>query len=148
MAYKGIYRVQHPAKYCGDHAKVQYRSLWERQVMRWLDENVNVRSWNSEEVVIPYRCKTDGKLHRYFVDFYVHFTNGQEYLIEVKPDKETKEPKIPARKTRGFIKQVMTYAKNQSKWEAATEFAQNNSMIFEVWTEKTIKSMGIKLLTA
>jgi hypothetical protein len=147
MAYKGKYRVKHPAKYSGDPEKVQYRSLWERQVMRWLDDNKDVKSWSSEEVIVPYRCKTDNKLHRYFVDFYVQFKTGPPYLIEVKPEKETIEPKVPKKKTRGFVKQVMTYAKNQSKWEAATEYAHDHGMLFEVWTENTIKNLGIKLLT-
>jgi hypothetical protein len=41
----------------------------------------------------------------------------------------------------------MTYAKNISKWEAATAYANRNGMKFEVWTEKTLKGLGIKLLT-
>jgi len=40
----------------------------------------------------------------------------------------------------------MTYAKNISKWEAATEFANRNGMTFQIWNEDTIKGLGIKLL--
>ena len=71
MPYSGRYRVKNLSKYEGDSSKVQYRSLWERQVMRWLDDNPSVIGWNSEEVVIGYRCKTDNRMHRYFVDFLV-----------------------------------------------------------------------------
>lgn len=147
MAYKGKYRVKNPAKYDGDHTKVTYRSLWERGVFKWLDHNENVKKWNSEETIIPYRCKTDNEIHRYFVDLKVTFKNGQTYLIEIKPEKETKEPKVRSRKTPAYIKEVMTYVKNISKWEAADEYAKDRNYIFEIWTEKTLKSLGIKLLT-
>lgn len=146
MAYRGKYRVKNPEKYDGDHRNVTYRSLWERNVFRWLDENSNVRKWNSEETIIPYRCKTDNKIHRYFVDLKVTFKNGQTYLIEIKPEKETKEPKPRSRKTKAYITEVMTYVKNMSKWEAAEEYAKDRGCIFEIWTERTLKSLGIKLI--
>jgi len=34
MAYRGKYRVKNPEKYEGDHTRVEYRSLWERQVFK------------------------------------------------------------------------------------------------------------------
>lgn len=147
MAYRGKYRVVNAEKYEGDHTQVQYRSLWERQVFRWLDDNVNVIKWSSEEVVVPYRCKTDNKMHRYFVDIKVQFKGGVTYLIEIKPKKETIPPKVREKKTRGYLMEVMTYAKNISKWESATEYAKDRGWIFEIWTEQTIKGLGIKLLT-
>lgn len=147
MTYKGKYRVQSPGKYDGDHTNVTYRSLWERQVFRWCDLNPNVKKWSSEETIVPYRCKTDNKMHRYFVDLKIVFTNGQTYLIEIKPEKETREPRPRSRKTAAYIKEVMTYIKNTSKWEAADVYAKDRNCIFEVWTEKTLKSLGIKLLT-
>jgi hypothetical protein len=148
MAYRGKYRVKNPDKYEGDHTRVEYRSLWERQVFRWMDDNVNVLKWSSEEVVVPYRCKTDNKMHRYFVDIKVQFRGGVTYLIEIKPKKETMPPKVRERKTRGYLMEVMTYAKNISKWESATEYAKDRGWIFEIWHEDTIKSLGIKLLTS
>ena len=78
MAYKGKYTVKNKKKYAGDPTKVTYRSLWERNAFRWAESNPQVRAWNSEEVVVPYKCKTDNKLHRYFVD--MKFQN-----IPVKP---------------------------------------------------------------
>lgn len=147
MTYKGKYRVQNPGKYDGDHTNITYRSLWERQVFLWCDKNPNVKKWSSEETIVPYRCKTDNKMHRYFVDLKIVFTNGQTYLIEIKPEKETREPRPRSRKTAAYIKEVMTYIKNTSKWEAADVYAKDRNCIFEVWTEKTLKSLGIKLLT-
>jgi len=146
MAYSGRYKVKNPSKYKGDFQNVKYRSLWERQAFKWLDLNPSIIKWSSEEVVVPYKCKTDGKMHRYFVDLYIETIQG-EYLIEIKPEKETKEPKRRSRKSQKYLKEVMTYVKNQSKWEAAGRYAQNRGMKFEVWTENTLKAMGIKLLT-
>lgn len=147
MAYSGKYIAKNRAKYSGDHNKIYYRSLWERQVFKFLDENSDILAWNSEEVVIPYRCKTDNKVHRYFVDLKIQFKNGQTYLIEIKPKKQTIEPKVRTKKTKAYITEVLTYVKNQSKWEAASEYCADRGWIFEVWTEDVIKALGIKLLT-
>tara|TARA_R100000278_G_C5457014_1_gene159502 strand:+ start:479 stop:898 length:420 start_codon:yes stop_codon:yes gene_type:complete len=138
--------VKNLQKYVGNPSAVRYRSLWERQVFRWLDDNKNVLSWNSEEVVIPYRCKTDNKLHRYFMDLYVKFNDGKTYLIEIKPKKQTQPPKQPSRKSKKYLNEVMTYVKNQSKWTAAESYAKDRGMIFQIWTEDTIKGLGIKLI--
>jgi hypothetical protein len=146
QTYKGRFSPRNPSKYKGDPTKIVYRSLWERQVMRFFDEQPDIISWNSEEVVIPYRCKTDGRLHRYFVDFKVQFSDGKTFLIEIKPAKETVPPKRPKKQTRRYITEVMTYAKNYSKWEAAEQYALDRGWEFVVWTEDTLKKLGITIL--
>lgn len=147
MTYRGKFSPRNPSKYRGDVANIVYRSLWERQVFRWLDEKTDVQSWSSEEVVIPYRCKTDGRIHRYFVDIKMQLTDGRVYIIEIKPKKETIPPVNPGRKTKRYIAEVMTYAKNISKWHAAQEYAADRGWQFEVWNEDTLKGLGIKILT-
>lgn len=147
MTYKGKYSPKNPAKYRGDPTNVVYRSLWERQTFRWLDESSAIKSWSSEEIVIPYRCKTDGRIHRYFVDLRIDLINGQTLLVEIKPKKETQPPKNPGRKTKRYITEVMTYAKNISKWEAATNYAADRGWKFEIWHEDILKGMGIMILT-
>lgn len=146
MAYKGKYTIKNTSKYLGDPTKVVYRSLWERQAFKWCENNPRVKKWNSEEIVIPYKCKTDGKLHRYFVDLLVELDNREIILVEIKPKKETVAPKEPARKTKRYIREVMTYAKNTSKWTAADQYAKHKGWKFQVWTEDTLKNLGIKLL--
>lgn len=146
MAYKGKYKVKNPQKYKGDPTKVIFRSLWERNTFRWLDDNDDIIEWSSEEVVIPYRCKTDNKIHRYYIDIYFKAANGKKYLIEIKPKKETVPPKIPKRKTKRYVTEVMTYVKNQSKWEAAKSFALDRGYIFDIWHEDTLRGLGIKIL--
>lgn len=147
MSYSGRYSVINASKYDGDPTKVYYRSLWERQVFKWCEANSQVVKWSSEEVVIPYRCKTDNRIHRYFVDLKIKLANGTVYLVEIKPKKEISPPKKPSRQTKKYIGEVMTYAKNISKWEAADEYCMSRGWQFSIWTEDTLKSFGIKLIT-
>lgn len=130
----------------GDPAKVTYRSLWERNAFRWLEDNPNVKAWCSEEVVIPYVCETDKKVHRYFVDLYFITADNKKFLIEIKPDRETKPPK-GTRKSKRYLSEALTFVKNQSKWKAAQEFATDNGATFQVWTENTLEQLGIKTLS-
>tara|TARA_B100001113_G_C20712692_1_gene450058 strand:+ start:34 stop:480 length:447 start_codon:yes stop_codon:yes gene_type:complete len=146
MSYKGKYKIKNPEKYLGDYTKVVYRSLWERQAFKWCEGNSRVRAWNSEEVVIPYKCKTDNRIHRYFIDLFIEMDNGDCLLVEIKPKKQTTAPKKPSRKTKKYINEVTTYIKNTSKWTAANDFAQHKGWKFQIWTEETLKNLGIKLL--
>ena len=148
MTYSGRYSVQNTAKYQGDPTRVFFRSLWERQVFRFLDANPDVKAWVSEEIVIPYVCKTDNRVHRYFVDLKITMANGQTYLIEIKPKSQTVPPTQPKRKTAKYITEVMQYVKNSCKWSAANQYAVKMGWKFEVWTEDTLKGLGIRLLTA
>ena len=146
MSYKGKYKIKNPEKYLGDYTKVVYRSLWERQAFKWCEGNSRVKAWNSEEVVIPYKCKTDNRIHRYFIDLFIEMDNGDCLLVEIKPKKQTTAPKKPSRKTKKYINEVTTYIKNTSKWTAANDFAQHKGWKFQIWTEETLKNLGIKLL--
>lgn len=143
--YKGKYKVKNIKKYKGDPTKVVYRSLWERQVFRWLESQSFIEEWNSEEVVIPYICETDHRPHRYFMDVYFKTTDGKRYLIEIKPKAQT-QPPTQKKKTKKFISEALTYTKNISKWKAAKSYAEDRGMIFQIWTEDTLKSLGIKVL--
>ena len=144
MAYKGKYRPSHPRKYKGDPTEITFRSLWERKFMIYCDSNVNVLEWASEEIAIPYRGP-DGKPHRYFPDFYmkVKESNGiiKNYIVEVKPLKQTTPPKKPKKQTRGYIREAYEYARNQAKWKVAKEFCKDRRWEFKVITEK---ELGIK----
>lgn len=146
MAYKGKFTPKHPEKYVGDVKNIVYRSLWERNTFRWIDTNTSIKFWNSEECVVPYICATDNKVHRYHLDLWFQTQDGKNYIIEIKPKKQTQPPKTPQRKTRRYIKESLTYVKNQSKWSAASEFAADRGWTFQIWTEDTLKSLGIKIL--
>jgi hypothetical protein len=146
MAYKGKYRVINKNKYIGDSSNVIYRSLWERQALKWLDNNENILAFSSEETVIPYICSTDNKLHRYYMDLTFKTQTGETYMVEIKPNKQTKPPSINKRKSKNYLSETLTYVKNHSKWKAAKQFAEKKGWIFEIWDENKLKSLGIKIL--
>ena len=139
MAYSGKYRPVNHRKYKGDPRAVFYRSLWELKFMKWCDSHDHILEWGSEEIVVPYRSPLDGRVHRYFVDFYAKVRNksgtAKKYLIEVKPKKQTVEPKIPQRKTKRYLTEVTTYITNQAKWEAAREWCADHGLEFIILTE-------------
>lgn len=140
--YKGRYKVRNAKKYRGDLNEVVYRSSWELKFMKWCDMNPSVLEWGSETVIIPYRSPVDSKVHRYFVDFYIKVRNKNgetcKYLVEIKPEKFTKPPEVPAKKTRKFIEEVFQYGTNQAKWKAANEFCEDRGMKFLVLTENDL----------
>jgi hypothetical protein len=145
MSYKGKYQPSFPKKYKGDPTNIVYRSLWERTFMKYCDTNENILEWFSEEICVPYRSPIDNKIHRYFPDFYIKVkeSNGsiKKYIIEIKPKKQTIEPQVQKRKTKGYIYEVYEYAKNQAKWEAAKEWCADRGYEFKVLTED---DLGIK----
>ena len=142
MSYKGKYYPSFPRKYKGDPTNIIYRSLWERKFMVYCDKNQNILEWASEEIAIPYRSPIDNRVHRYFPDFYmkVKETNGniKNYVIEVKPAKQTIPPKKPKRQTKGYIREAYEYARNQAKWKMAKEFCADRQWEFKVVTEKEL----------
>ena len=140
MSYKGKYIPNNPKKYKGNSSQVIYRSLWERKVMVYCDRNDKVLEWGSEEVIVPYRSPWDGKIHRYFPDFYMLVKqksgNVKKFLIEVKPKSQCKSPvKNPKRKTRNWYKQVKAWGINQAKWKSAEEYCKDKGMEFKILTE-------------
>lgn len=140
--YKGKYRIANPKKYKGDIQEVVYRSSWELRFMKWCDYSPSILEWGSETVIIPYKSPVDSKIHRYFVDFYIKVLDKNnkttKYLVEIKPEKYTKPPVIPQRKTKQFIEEVFTYGVNQAKWKAANEFCLDKGMKFLVLTENDL----------
>lgn len=141
--YKGRYKVKNPAKYDGDHTQVIYRSYWEKFVFMWCEKQSNIKSWSSEETVIPYISAVDNKYHRYFVDLKINTIDGRTILIEIKPKKQTKPP-AGKRRTKRFINESLEYVKNQCKWKAAKEYCLDRNWQFQIWTEDTLRSMGMK----
>ena len=143
MFHKRFFKPVFPEKYSGDPTNIIMRSSWESQFANWCDKNPSVVKWKSEETVVPYRCPTDGKIHRYFVDFYIQVrqAGGQlkTYLVEVKPHKQTLPPEYPGRQTKRYLTESLTFMKNQAKWQAAREYAKDRGWEFKVLTEDDLK---------
>ena len=140
MSYSGRYIPKKPNKYRGDSRRIIYRSLWERKFMVYCDTNNSIIEWGSEEVIIPYLSPWDGRVHRYFPDFYIkvreHNKTTKKYIIEIKPKKQCKPPvATPKRKTKKWFSEVKTWGINEAKWKYATKWCENNGMEFKVLNE-------------
>lgn len=142
MSYKGKFRPKFSQKYKGDPTNIVYRSLWELKFMNYCDQNENILKWASEEYIIPYKSPIDNKYHRYFPDFYIKYKNTEgkliESLIEIKPEKQVRGPKVQKRQTKGYLSEVYEFAKNQAKWKAAEEFCLDRRWEFKILTEKDL----------
>ena len=139
---KSRYKPSYPQKYKGDPNNIICRSSWERKFCRWCDLNENIIEWGSEEFSIPYRSPIDGRIHRYFPDFYLKKITkdgkSQTLIIEIKPLKQTIEPQKTNKKTKRYINEVMTWGINSSKWKAAQEFCKDRNWKFLILTEKEL----------
>ena len=136
---KSKYKPIHPKKYQGNPNNIICRSSWERKFCQWCDRKENVISWASEEISIPYVSPKDNRIHRYYPDFLIkvkEYNNRiQTYVVEVKPKKQTLPPKPRKRVTKSYIYECTTYAVNQAKWKAASEFCKDNRINFKIVTE-------------
>jgi hypothetical protein len=139
---KGKFKPLNPEKYKGNPTTIVYRSGLELKLMLRFDKDPQILEWSSEEITIPYQCKTDNRIHRYFPDFLIKLkkSNGsiETILIEVKPYSQTIPPKKGNKKQKTFINEVMTYAKNDSKWEYAKEYCNKKGWSFRIITEREI----------
>ena len=113
--------------------------------MVWCDRNINVEEWGSEEIIIPYISPVDGRVHRYFPDFFIKYKDvggkTRSSLIEIKPMRQCVPPPKPKRQTKKYLNEAFEYAKNQAKWKAAEDYCADRMWEFKVMTEK---ELGIK----
>jgi hypothetical protein len=141
MSYKGWFKPKNPTKYKGNPKNIIYRSNWELQVMKYLDENLNVIWWASEELHVPYVSPIDNRVHRYFPDFITRLKTKENkektIMIEVKPYKQTIQP-TQKRKTKRFLQESVAYAVNVEKWKAANLFCKEHGWTFQIITEKEL----------
>jgi len=139
---KGPYRPKNPSKYKGDLRNIVFRSSWELKMFKYCDYSDNVLEWSSESIIVPYKNPMTGSYHRYFIDLYMkHRTKSGEIkkkMIEIKPAKQLKPPKVPKRKTKAYLKEVETYIINKSKWASADKYAKKHGMDFVILTENDI----------
>src|SRR6185369_4241653 len=148
MSIKGLFHPAHPEKYRGDLKSIVFRSSWELIVMRKFDSHPGILEWSSEPFPIPYEDASSrrrgnlGRLRRYYVDFWVKIKTKdglvETLLIEVKPAKETRPPVKGKKRSRRYLTESLTYAKNMSKWEAARRYCAMQGWKFVIWTEREI----------
>jgi len=137
---QGKFTPKNPDKYVGDVDKIRYMSSWELHFDKFLDSNPNVLQWSSEEIAVPYIKPTDGRVHRYFPDYWVQFKdvdgNLKQEIYEVKPKQQTRRTRSKNPKTK--IYEDITYAINIAKWKACADFCTKYGMTFRIVTEEQI----------
>lgn len=113
--------------------------------MKYLDEHPAVSEWASEELIIPYRSPIDGRVHRYYPDFWVKKTNREgktdTVVVEIKPYKETVEPTPQKKLSKRYLYEVKTWGVNSAKWTEARKYCKNRGWDFVIITEK---ELGLK----
>lgn len=142
--FQRFFIPKNPQKYVGKITEIFARSSWEIIFMKYLDETPGILKWSSESIIIPYFYHIDGKMHRYFVDFYFEARSSDKsihkYLIEIKPHSQTNPPVAPKNKNQKalarFVEEHKTWEKNKAKWSAAREYSKKNGIEFKIITEK------------
>lgn len=137
--HQGVYKLKNPKKYIGNPDNITYRSSWEQKAFIWLDTSPKIIRWNSEEVVVNYLSKLDGRIHRYFVDLYFEVKdkegNIKKILAEVKPYAQTVKP-VEGKNRQTYINACITYQRNIDKWKYCREFAKSKGLDFVLLTER------------
>lgn len=138
---QGLYEPKNPEKYIGNLNEIVYRSSWELRAFKWADTNPSILEWSSEPFPIQYFDYSSNKTRRYFPDLYLKIQTRdgiKKFLVEIKPEKQTRPPKQGKKKTKTYIREAMTYEKNISKWNQAEKFCQEHGMIFKIINEKDL----------
>ena len=140
--HQGFYKPIHDEKYVGKELPI-YRSGLELKFCQFCDKNDKVLKWASEPFSIPYYDTIKCKNRQYYIDFVVSIKEGEvlkNYLVEVKPYKQTLEPNTKNRKKRSALlyEKIMWENNANCKWPAAREFAKNHGMEFIIITDKDL----------
>ena len=147
---QGLYKPVNKAK-CLNKTPPEYRSGLEMKMMNVLDKNDNILEWSSEKVVIPYFKSSEQRVARYFVDFYFKIKIGEiikEYIVEVKPHKQTLPPTEHGNKKKSTVMyEAVSFLNNTNKWDAARQWCleqkrtKNRDIQFIIITEKNIDTI-------
>lgn len=136
------YKLNHPEKYIGNIKLLLYKSSWEENVFKFIDNNPNIIKWGYEIIKIPYMKPVPGGYRKsnYFPDLYIEYfdkhKNFNREVLEIKPLKQTRPTK--ARKPLVRLQENYVFVVNCAKWEAAEQWCTHRGMKFSVITEKTI----------
>lgn len=105
---------------------IKYRSGWEKLFMEWLDANDDIQSYEYESIVIGYISNFKSqKLRHYYPDLFVHYVDGHNELIEIKP------------KSKLLHKLVL------KKAQAAEVWCKEHNATYKLVTENDLKQLGI-----
>lgn len=102
--------------------KIRYRSGYELRVYEYLDKNDDVTAYFAEPFKLPYNY-SKRTIKNYIPDLLIVYKNSSTKLVEIKPQYKT------------------TTKTNLAKFKSAEQYCKNNNLVFEVWTEFTLKEL-------
>jgi hypothetical protein len=118
--HTGVYVSKKTGQAC------RYRSGWELSYLKWLDSNVNVKTFLYESVKIPYISNiVTGRVRHYYPDFLIEFKDGSKQLVEIKPKRRVSQAKV------------------QKKLKAAEAWCLEHGVTLQILTEVELKVMGL-----
>ncbi len=139
---QGYFTPTHPEKYNGKVNNIRFMSSYELTFFKFLDNNPAIISWASEEIAIPYLKPTTGRVHKYYPDLWVKYTdrhgNIKQEIIEIKPEKQTKKPTTRGKNKKTQLYETLSFAVNVAKWKSCKLFCDKYGMEFRIITEKDI----------
>jgi TnsA endonuclease N terminal len=139
---QGLYVPKNPEKYVGDVTKIRYMSSWELELHKFFDNNTKILRWSSESIAIPYIKPTDGRIHKYYPDYWIEYVNRDgkivREIIECKPRSQTRQPRKQRGTGKTSIYESLQFAVNSAKWAAAIEWCKQRGFEFRIVTEKSI----------
>lgn len=115
--YNGSYNFGHYFSK-KNNKEVHYRSSYELIAYKILEQLSKVKSYEVEPFAIQYEWQNS--VHRTIPDILVTYTDGSKELIEVKPEWK------------------FTIRKEVHKMAVMQKYAEDNNMIFNVWSEKQL----------
>ena len=83
---------------------------------------------------IPY-IMPDGSHHNYYPDYFVETSNGECWVVEIKPYNQTQRP---VNENAWGYKE---YIKNMCKWKETKSFCEAKGYKFKIFTERTINQL-------
>lgn len=151
--HSGFYKIQNPHKYLGNPVDIVFRSSWEYKFMIYCDLNEGVLKWGSEVFKVPYIDRM-GHNHVYIPDFYLETRDKKNdglmnrFLVEIKPEKEIREPIIPAgniseKKMKQLEWSIGVWQKNKYKWTYTIEWCKARDIKFWLVTEVHLRELGL-----
>lgn len=106
-------------------AKMYYRSGYEADVYKCLEDDNDVKAFKAEPFKVPYYFENEW--HNYIPDLKVEYQDGVTEIWEIKPATQT------------------GLEKNKAKWYAMNEYASKLGWNFTVITEKGINILKKKI---
>lgn len=139
--HQGVYEIKNWEKYKGTKCP-RFLSSYEEHTYSWADRTPAVLEWSVETIVVPYYNPIKQRKARYIVDLWLKYKdkngNIRIDLIEIKPSSQVQKVKRGKKQKHVYEEEMMTWAVNQAKWQAAAAYAEERGWTFRLLTEKSI----------